>query len=460
MPSSYKQVINNTTKEIKPGTRVLFANVPADGHFNPLTGLAVHLKNKGCDVRWYTSPSYAAKIKALGIPFYGFKKAMDISANADIDTIFPERKNHKGQVNKLKFDMIHVFILRSPEYYADILEIQNEFPFELMIADITFGGIPFVKEKMKIPVISVSVVPLPETSKDLAPPGLGIIPSYTKAGKLKQRLLRFIADKLLFAKPIKVMRDLLAGYGISTGKAGIFDILIQKSSLVLQSGTPGFEYKRTDMSPHIKFAGPLLPWSENKIFKRWYSEKLRKYDQVILVTQGTVEKDIEKLLAPTLEAFKNSNALVIATTGGSQTEALRKRFPQENLVIEDFISFNDVMPYADVYISNGGYGGVLLSIQHHLPMVVAGIHEGKNEINARVGYFKLGINLNTEKPTVLQLRRSVEEILSNQLYSENVKKLNREFSNYQPGVLLEKYASALLPGTLKSLRPKEEEFIY
>jgi UDP:flavonoid glycosyltransferase YjiC (YdhE family) len=48
------------------------------------------------------------------------------------------------------------------------------------------------------------------------------------------------------------------------------------------------------------------------------------------------------------------------------------------------------MPYADVYVTNGGYGGTLLSIQNQLPMVVAGVHEGKNEINARVGYFQTG----------------------------------------------------------------------
>jgi len=46
---------------IQPGTKILFANVPADGHFNPLTGLAAHLKSIGCDVRWYTSKKYAEK---------------------------------------------------------------------------------------------------------------------------------------------------------------------------------------------------------------------------------------------------------------------------------------------------------------------------------------------------------------------------------------------------------------
>src|SRR4030095_2529860 len=48
--------------------KILFASLPADGHFNPLTGIAVHLRGKGHDLRWYTGPSYGKKLAALGIP--------------------------------------------------------------------------------------------------------------------------------------------------------------------------------------------------------------------------------------------------------------------------------------------------------------------------------------------------------------------------------------------------------
>jgi MGT family glycosyltransferase len=451
--------MNYNINAIQPGTKILFANVPADGHFNPLTGLAVHLKSIGCDVRWYTSKKYAEKIERLGIPFYSLNKAVDISADTELDNIFPERTKYKGQVAKLKFDMINVFILRSTEYYEDIKAIHNEFDFQLMIADITFGAIPFVKEKMNIPVIAVSIVPLPETSKDLPPSGLGLTPSYSFPGKVKQAALRFIADTLLFAKPTKVMRKILAEHGIDAGTANIFDILIQKSTIVLQSGTPGFEYKRSDISDHIYFAGPLLPFTKKKEGQGWYNEKLRQYDKVILVTQGTVEKDVEKLIIPTLEAFKNSDCLVIVTTGGSGTEELRKKYSSPNIIIEDFIPFDDIMPYADVYVTNGGYGGVLLSIQNQLPMVVAGVHEGKNEINARVGYFELGINLKTEKPSVLQLRKSVEEILSNDTYSKNIKRLSEEFRKYNPNDICVRQVTRLVrPLTIPKI--KDEAFIY
>ena len=35
--------------------KILFASIPADGHFNPMTGMAMELKNQGHDIRWYTS---------------------------------------------------------------------------------------------------------------------------------------------------------------------------------------------------------------------------------------------------------------------------------------------------------------------------------------------------------------------------------------------------------------------
>jgi UDP:flavonoid glycosyltransferase YjiC (YdhE family) len=46
-------------------------------------------------------------------------------------------------------------------------------------------------------------------------------------------------------------------------------------------------------------------------------------------------------------------------------------------VIEDFIDFDFIMPRIDIYVTNGGYGGTLLAIEHALPMVVAGVNEGK-----------------------------------------------------------------------------------
>jgi len=443
--------MNNTTSNIKQ-KKILFACFPADGHFNPMTGLAVHLANAGYDVRWYTSAHYADKLKKLRVPHYTLKKAIDIHTN-DLEKNFPERKNITRPLAKLKFDIIHAFIKRGPEYYEDIQEIYKDFPFDMLIADAAFTGAPFVKELMKIPVVGIGIFPLTEKSKDLPPAGLGLEPSFTFFGKVKQSLLRTFADKVIFKKPDSIMHRIFDEWQVPHNNESLFDMMIKKCDLFLQSGTPGFEYKRSDLSEHVAFVGPLLPYSANRKTEPWFDERMNKYPNVVLVTQGTAEKDVQKLLVPALQAFKGSDTLVICTTGGSDTEKLQQQFPQPNFIIKDFIPFADVMPYADVYITNGGYGGVMLGIENKLPMVVAGVHEGKNEICARVGYFKLGVNLKTEKPTAAQINEAVGKILSDKSYQANVETLAREFAQYSPNELSEKYIAGLLLKNSSTAKP-------
>ena len=90
----WSKVLNHTK-----GKRILFANFPADGHFNPLTGLAVYLAKQGYDVRWYTSKGFAAqtaKTADTALPL--LKKQLDVS-NGDFDTVFPGRTKKKTQLS-------------------------------------------------------------------------------------------------------------------------------------------------------------------------------------------------------------------------------------------------------------------------------------------------------------------------------------------------------------------------
>ena len=424
--------------------RILFANVPADGHFSPLTRLAVFLKDQGHDVRWYTQDLYKEKIEKMDIVHYPFVRAPQLNQH-NFENYFTERKDRKSKISKMQFDLEHVFIRRSVENYLDIKDIYETFPFDLMIADVMATVIPYVKYKLRVPVIAVGVVPVAETSKDLPPSGLGLTPSHNVFGKMMQPLLRFFVNRFIFGKANKLFKALLNKEGIDIAPFGnMFDVLYRSSDIVFQSGTPGFEFERSDLGKNVRYAGPLLPYRSQAARSYYLPYQYRKYKRKVLVTQGTVEKDPEKLLVPTLKAFRNTDTLVIATTGGSRTQELKSRFPDENFIIEDFIPFNDVMPYCDAYITNGGYGGVMLGIENKLPMVVAGVHEGKSEINARVGYFKLGVNLKTEVPKAATIRAAVEEILSDKTYRENVKKLSQEFSSYEPTMLLQQYMTEIL----------------
>ena len=76
--------------------RILFASMPFDGHFLPLTGLAHHLAQSGHDARFYTGPSYARRLAALGVPHLPFRRATEING-ANLAEHFPEVERLKGQ---------------------------------------------------------------------------------------------------------------------------------------------------------------------------------------------------------------------------------------------------------------------------------------------------------------------------------------------------------------------------
>ena len=148
--------------------KILFANVPADGHFNPMTGIAMELKSQGHDVRWYTSKMFGEKLKKLGIPHYPFKKALEVN-QFNINEVFPERKKLKAGVPQLKFDIKNFFVYRAPEYFEDISEIKQDFPFEVFVCDAAFTAGQIVKRKLNVAAVGIGISPVMSTSKDLPP---------------------------------------------------------------------------------------------------------------------------------------------------------------------------------------------------------------------------------------------------------------------------------------------------
>jgi len=427
--------------------KILFASIPADGHFNPMTGMAMELKEQGHDVRWYTSKMFAGKLNELGITHYRFKKALEAN-QFNADELFPERKKIKVGAPRLKFDLKHFFIYRAPEYFQDIREIRQVFDFDVFVCDAAFTAGKLVKESLNVPAVAVGIVPVMSSSKDLPPYGLGLTPGRSVAARMKQSILRFMAKNFLFKESTNEYNKILKQHGLAPEKMVVFDIPALRSNVFLQSGTPGFEYERSDLPEKLKFVGPLHAYKEKKQLNHIWENRLTEYRTAILITQGTFEGDHSKLIIPALEALKDEPYLLMVATGFHHTEELRRKYQKDNIVIEDFIDFDSIMPNTDIYITNGGYGGVLLGIEHGLPMIAAGINEGKNEICARIGFFKLGINLKTEKPSAQKISESVKKILSDPRYKKNVSKLSDEFNRYDTNKLCANYILSASNGSI------------
>lgn len=346
-----------------------------------------------------------------------------------------------------------MFVDSAIPQFEDIKDICREFNFDILICDNAFTGAQLVKEKLGKIVVVVGVTPLTESSKDLPPTGLGLTPANSFVGKQIHSVMRKVLDNLIFKESSKLYSDVLTSYGLPPVNDSIFNIAPRYMDLYLQIGVPSFEYTRSDMSNKVRFIGPLLPHTHAHSHTFAHADKLNKYKKVIMISQGTVDnKEPEKLIIPTIQALKDSPYLILAATGYSKTEELRKRYAQANVIIEDFIDFSYILPYTDVFVTNGGYGSTFLSLVNNVPIVAAGVHEGKNEICARLGYFKVGVNLKTEYPKAAQIRKGVETILSDETYKMNVSRLKEEFNAYNTLSLCKQYIEEMLQVKSKGSR--------
>jgi UDP:flavonoid glycosyltransferase YjiC (YdhE family) len=254
--------------------------------------------------------------------------------------------------------------------------------------------------------------------------------------------MRAMMERMVMSEGKRIYNGMLATQGLAPIEGTLFDIPYRSPDVLFQSSVPGFEYPRRDPNLKVKFVGPLLRYKKAIMTAFSQPEKLEKYKRVTLISQGTIDnKDLGKLIVPALEALKDTGALLIVATSYSKTEELRMSYPQENIIIEDFVDFDFILDQADLFICNGGYGSILISLSKGVPVLAAGIREGKNDINAHVDYFGVGIDLRTESPRPGDIRRAAERILSEPLWKQNVARLSAELSGYHPNDLIDAYLS-------------------
>jgi UDP:flavonoid glycosyltransferase YjiC (YdhE family) len=190
---------------------------------------------------------------------------------------------------------------------------------------------------------------------------------------------------------------------------------------------PGFEFPR-DIPRSVHFVGtpPIIP---NQVPPPPWAHELDGSRKVVLVTQGTVANhNFELLIAPTLAALANEpDVLVVATAGGRPVEAIPGAVPS-NARVASYLPFEWLLPRVDVLVTNGGYGSVNQAISFGIPLVTAGMTEDKADVNARVAWSGVGLNLATNEPTQEALRAAVRTVLDRPAYRMRASQMGDEFA--------------------------------
>jgi UDP:flavonoid glycosyltransferase YjiC (YdhE family) len=410
--------------------KILFASIPASGHFSPLLVAARILKKAGHETAIFTSTIFREKIEAAGVRFFPLPKKADQDV-LDFMANFLERHKYAPGPEEMMEGFKGVFVDPMLAQFRELQQILKKFPADLVVHETSFCGVlPMLlgprSERPASACLGITALPLER--EDGAPWGPGLLPT---TDETKRREYAEITRELDEKKelPLRKIADrMLAEIGLPGLPGTIFASSGLLADMFLQPCVPSFELPLREPAKKVHFIGALVPagWGDVPPEVKEAKKAGRK---VVLVSQGTVaNNELGKLLAPTIQALGDrDDFLILATTGGKPIENIPCAIPA-NTVASQFLNFTAIMPHVDVLVALGSYGTVTQALTFGLPMVVAGKGEDKPEVGARVTSTGCGIELRTDTPTAKEIREAVDQILTKPEYRANAEKLRREFA--------------------------------
>ncbi len=405
----------------------LFASIPLYGHVNPGIPMVRELVSRGHKVGWYTGKHFQKTVEATGARFFPRKVAHDFDP-IYIDEVFPEKQRLHGLAS-LKFDVKHLFLDAIPGHRADLAEILGQFPVDVVVSDSAFFGVETL-ENRHYRWAAYGVSCLNFHSADVPPYGPGILPGRSAIGRVHNRLFNYLAEHVVGRDVMKYYDKIRSELELESSPHYLANVIIRTADLYIQPSIPAFEYPRSDLPLTVHFVGALVPKPSEVFLPPPWWEELKSARSVVYVTQGTLATNFEDLLIPTLQALAKEDCLVVATTGGKSIANLGMAPIPGNVRLAPFTPHHHLLPWVDVMVTNGGYGGVQQALAYGVPLVAAGKTEDKPEVCARIRWSGVGIDLKTHKPAPDRIRRAVRKVLDTPSFRENAEHLRAEYLRY------------------------------
>jgi MGT family glycosyltransferase len=404
---------------------ILIAALSPIGHVGPLLNVARSLVDRGDRVTVLTAAERADMIRAVG----AMPATLPPEADLRLDTEDPDRAATSG-IKRLNYDIVRLFVAPMPHQTQALADQLAQTRFDAVLADFGFFGImPFLlgDRAARPPVLLYSTTPLMLSSRDLAPSGLGLPPSTSPLGRLRNHTLNLLSQRVLLRQSHKAANHELHRLNSRELPTFLLDCGVLADRFIVPT-VPAFDYPRTDLPANVRYVGAVHPAPTQNFRPPVWWPKLDSDRPVVHVTQGTVDNaDLGRLLAPTLEGLAGEPVMVVASTGGRDVCELDFAVPF-NTYVADHIPHDLLLPKVDVMVTNGGYGAVQRALSTGVPLVVAGNTEDKPEVAARVAWSGAGIDLRTGTPTPKAIRTAVREVLADGRYLRRARELEAAYA--------------------------------
>ncbi|KAI9732059.1 MAG: hypothetical protein M1818_007654 [Claussenomyces sp. TS43310] len=424
---------------------VLICVTPLYGHVMPIRNIAANLVARGYEVTFLSASSRQQLIEEAGATFCPLEGTADYT-EADAPRLWAEREKLPPGPEQLAWDFKEVFIgpvadqYRSVQRGLESLKAKDPERAIIVIAESMFlGTIPL---KLQAPglkptaVIGLGIIPLILSSIDCAPAGPGLPPDASPEGRAKNAEMTKLIQEVVMAEPQAVFQRSLAAVGAKKSERFFLDGGYIYADRFLQMSLSEVEYPRSDLPSSIRFAGGL-PKSKSTFQTRpsWWPEIAvnAAKKKIVAVCQGTLAMNYSDLVIPTMQGFKDDpNILVVAVLGVKGGILPPEIEVPSNSRVADYIPFDDLLAHADVFVTNGGYGGFQHALSQGVPLVIGGSTEDKPEVAMRAAWAGVGVNLQTGTPSKDMVQEAVSKVLAEPHYKAKARELEVKMAMSDP----------------------------
>lgn len=425
-------------------TAMIVATFPWYGETMPLLELARAMVERGHDVTLVAGSRFREPAQATGARFVALSGAADYD-DRRLDEAFPGRAQAEPGLSQNVFDTSHVLGDAIPDQHRVLSALLEEDPRRVLVTNAgVFGAWPFA---LGAPGprprrwVAVGANPLYLASTDTTPFGPVPVPEGSSEQDAREANLAAnvqIAGAL--APATEHVAAVLASLGCTRGVTDLTEAMVTLPDAFAELSVPEMDFPRSDAQTSLSYVG-LLPAPRPASWTKppWWPE-LDGGRPVVVVTQGTVANaDLSQLVEPTLAALADDDVLVVAALGRG-VDALSE--VPGNVRVASYVPFDELLPRADVLVTNGGFGSTQQALAAGTPVVVAGASEDKAPTAARIAFHGVGISLDTSTPTADQVREAVRTVLADDSMRERVSSVAAAYARYDALDLLETLVTA------------------
>jgi len=371
--------------------KIVFFSIPAHGHTNPTIPVVTELVSQGHEVWYYSFLEFQEKIESAGARF--------ISCDKFLPPMSQEELNRK--VGKDFAALIEMIVDTTIALDEKVCQELREYQPDCIVSDsLCFWG-KLIAKKLEIPYICSTTT----------------FAFNNHTAKLMKRSLQEIVRMITGMPRINKKMELLRSHGYEVNS---FISIVQNDNdtdtIVYTSKE--FQPMAETFSDKYTFVGPSIRQTaaSNEVI----------HNKLIYVSLGTVLNHNKHFYQNCISAFANGPYEVLMSVGEKTEIASLGNLP-DNIIVKNHVDQISVLKQADAFITHCGMNSVNESLYFGVPMVLFPLHSEQRVVANRVVELGAGIKLRRSKPSFLE--KAVDDIIKNEIYSENAQKISETFRN-------------------------------